>query len=182
MKIEIKGARLGFPRLFKPEAYGDNPTPQFSAVFLFEPGSPAAKKVEEAMTSAATEKWGVKAPQILAALKAQGRVCLRDGATKANVDGFEGMLFVKAAAPTRPLIIDRDKAPLAEESGKPYAGCYVSGIVDIYAQDSPKWGKRINATLKGVMFVRDGEAFAGGPAATESDFTEVDADEMGLLS
>jgi hypothetical protein len=41
--------------------------------------------------------------------------------------------------------------------------------IDVWAQDN-NYGKRVNASLRGVKFARDGEPFAGGGAATEDDF------------
>ncbi|MNP74169.1 hypothetical protein D3C76_1710040 [compost metagenome] len=55
-------------------------------------------------------------------------------------------------------------------------------IVDIWAQDN-SYGKRINAQLQGIQFVKDGEAFSGGgTSADASDFEEIadgaDADDL----
>ena len=44
-------------------------------------------------------------------------------------------------------------------------------MLDIYAQDNG-YGQRINATLKGVQFIADGEAFAGGAPAGDDDFEQ----------
>ena len=57
--------------------------------------------------------------------------------------------------------------------GRPYAGCIVNGQVDVWAQDNPEFGRRINAELTGVQFVRDGEAFSGGAPAKPDDFDDV---------
>jgi hypothetical protein len=48
-------------------------------------------------------------------------------------------------------------------------------VVEIWAQDN-NYGKRINASLKGVQFVRDGDAFAGGGAASPDEFEDLSAD------
>ena len=91
------------------------------------------------------------------------------------MDGFgEGVFFFNASNTKRPTLVDRDRAPLIEDDGKPYAGCYVNAIVKPWAQDN-QYGKRINFSLEGIQFVRDGEAFGGGGATTE-DF-DVIADE-----
>ncbi len=60
--------------------------------------------------------------------------------------------------------------------GKPYSGCYVNGIVDIWAQDNG-FGRRLNATLKGVQFVKDGDAFSGGTAVSADAFDDLGVDE-----
>ena len=177
MRIQLKNVRLSFPKLWKPEAYGDNPTPVFEAAFLFAPGSEAHKALEAAMVAAAQERWGAKAQQTLKGLVAGGKVCLRNGDEKADLDGYAGNLFLNARSPKRPLVVDKDRAPLVEADGKPYAGCFVNAIVDVYAQDHAQYGKRINAALGGVQFIRDGEAF-GAKGVAETDFDEVDEDML----
>ena len=42
-------------------------------------------------------------------------------------------------------------------------------FIECWAQDN-KHGKRINFSLLGVQFVRDGERLAGGSVATADDF------------
>ena len=91
-------------------------------------------------------------------------------------DGWAGMFYFNASDTEQPGVYGRDGRPLAEESGKPYSGCYVNAIVTLWVMDN-KWGKRINANLLGVQFVRDGEAFStrrGAPAVF--DPIEEDAD------
>ena len=44
--------------------------------------------------------------------------------------------------------------------------------LELWAQDN-NYGKRVNATLMGVQFFRDGDAFAGGGVASEEDFDDV---------
>lgn len=45
-------------------------------------------------------------------------------------------------------------------------------MIDVWAQDN-NFGKRINASLGGVQFLRDGDAFAGGGVASEEDFDDI---------
>jgi len=78
---------------------------------------------------------------------------------------------VSARSKTRPTVLNRDKTPVAEADGVLYGGCYVNALLDVWAQDNA-FGKRINATLKGVQFVRDGDAFGGGAPASADDFPD----------
>ena len=54
-------------------------------------------------------------------------------------------------------------------------------MIDIWAQDN-NFGKRVNASLGGVQFLRDGDAFAGGGVAAPDDFDDIsegaDADTL----
>ena len=81
------------------------------------------------------------------------------------------MVAVSAKSKTRPLVIDTDKTPLAEEDGKPYVGCYVNAIIEFFGYDNS--GKGVSATLKGVQFVRDGDAFSAVAPASEDDFDDL---------
>jgi hypothetical protein len=75
-------------------------------------------------------------------------------------------------------VIDRDKTPLTSADGRPYAGCFVNASVELWAQDN-NFGKRINASLRGVQFFKDGDAFSGGGAASDDEFDSVeDADSL----
>ena len=62
-----------------------------------------------------------------------------------------------------------------------YSGCHTHVSLDIWAQDN-KWGRRINCTLRGVMFAGDGANFGGGSApASASEFAEFAEDAEDLL-
>jgi len=69
-------------------------------------------------------------------------------------------------------VVDRDRTPLVAADGKPYAGCYVTAIVELWPQDN-QYGRRINATLSGVQFERDGDAFGGSAPASADDFDDL---------
>lgn len=176
--VRLNNVRLAFPNIFKAKAQNPNDKPAFSACAIMTPEHPDVKRARAAIKAVAQAKWGDNAATILKTLIAGQKVCLRDGDTKANYDGFPGNLYISARSPTRPLVIAPDLTPLTEDDGKPYSGCYVNMQVAIWAQDNSH-GKRINAQLRGVQFMRDGEAFGGGGVATVDDFDAVDdsADE-----
>lgn len=175
MKVKIKG-RLAFPALFEPKAVGGEGEPRFSAAFAIDPSSESAKALASAVTEVAKSKWGAKADGILAELKKKGRVCYKDSPLTNSegevYDGFEGMHSLNASSKSRPTVVDRDRTPLVAADGKPYAGCYVTAIVELWAQDN-QYGRRINATLSGVQFERDGDAFGGSAPASADDFDDL---------
>jgi hypothetical protein len=180
MKIKLKNVRLSFPHLFTAQQ-SDEGEPKFNAAFLLEPTHPQVKEVEAAMLQVAKDKWGAKWESVYKSMTASDKLALHDGDTKAQYAGYEGNLFINANNPSRPLVLDRDKTPLTAEDGKPYGGCYVNVTVEFWAQDN-KFGKRINAGLGGVQFVKDGDRFGGGTVGDESDFDELeegaDADDL----
>ena len=180
MKCILKTVRLSFPDLFKASSVNGS-EPRFAANFLIEPDSENAQVVKDTIAQVAKDKWGAKAEAELKKLSASDRTCLHDGDLK-DYDGYEGKLYISASNAVRPLVLDRDaKTHLDSSDGRPYAGCYVNALIDVWAQDN-NFGKRINASLRGVQFVKDGDAFSGGGAATEDEFadlavTEEDAEE-----
>lgn len=170
--IKLEDVRIAFPAVFVAEQVGNKGKPAFSATFLMTPEHPAIALIKEGIKKAAVQKWGDEAALVLQQLVAGDRVCLRNGNTKANYEGFAGNMFVSARGYTRPLVIAADKSALTEQDGKPYSGCYVNAQISIWAQAN-QYGKRINAQLGGVQFLRDGESFGGGHVTDVSEFDTV---------
>lgn len=176
MTTKLKNVRLAFPNLFKPTTGAEGTgEPAFNAAFLIPKDHPQIGEIKAAMIEVAKAKWGDKAKETYSLLEKQGRIALRDGDTKSNLSGYEGNYFINARNKTRPTVVDRDRTPLTAEDGKPYSGCYVIAIVEFWAQDN-KHGKRINASLGGVQFYADGDAFSGGTSASADDFDDIGAD------
>jgi hypothetical protein len=173
MRILIKNARLAFPNLWQPRAATDGGKAKYGASLIIAPDNPAVKELNAAFPKLAKEKWADKGEVILKGLRAQDRLCLHDGATKAQYQGFEGNLFVSANSDVRPSIFDRNRIPLQPDDGKPYSGCYVNASIELWPQDHKAHGKRINAQLRGVQFVADGDAFAAGSPASDDEFEDL---------
>lgn len=171
MIVKLNNVRLAFPNLFSPQSF-EGGNPKFTASFILPKNHPACKELEKAMAEVAEAKWGSKAKATLEQLKKSDRVCFRDGSDKSQYAGFEGNMYVAASNDARPLVMDRDKTELSQADGKPYAGCYVNTSVELWAQDN-KFGKRINASLRGVQFLKDGDAFAGGAPASPDEFDDL---------
>lgn len=174
MKIKLTNVRLAFPQLFEAKTVNGEGKPAFSAAFLIDPADPQVKAIHAAIEQVAKDKWGAKADAMLKQMRGTDKVALHDGDLKSAYDGFPGNLYISARSATRPLVINTDKTPLIEADGKPYAGCYVNASVELWAQDN-NYGKRINASLGGIQFAKDGDAFAGGGAASEDEFDDISA-------
>lgn len=176
-KFKLNDVRLAFPSLFKATSPkgSDGGAAAFSATFLLAKNHPRVKEIKAEMLRVATEKWGAKTPAIYKAMEAQLKLALHDGDEKAEYDGFSGNLFLNSRNKTRPSVFDGKKIPVDESSGIVYGGCDVNAIVEFWAQDND-FGKRINAQLLGVQFLRDNDSFGGGSkAADEEDFDEIEA-------
>ena len=173
MKVKLNNVRLSFANaLFEPQQVQGVGDPKFSGSFLFPPDHPAVKEIKKAMEEAAKDKWGAKAGDVYKALKAGDKLCLHDGDAKTEYEGYAGNMFVNASNKIRPLVINTDKSPLTAADGIPYSGCYVNAVIDVWAQDN-KFGKRINASLQGVQYLRDGDRLSGAGVASEDDFEAI---------
>ena len=175
MKVKLQNVRLAFPKLFKAEQVNGEGDPQFSATFILPKSHPSVKDIENAILQVAKEKWADKADAILKKVKAELKTCLKDGDLKADLEGFAGNYFLSASNKTRPYVINRDKTQLNPDDGVIYAGCYVYAVIDIWAMDN-RFGKRICASLSGVQFYKDGDAFTGGGIASDADFDDLSVD------
>jgi hypothetical protein len=176
MKMMLNNVRLAFPAIFNPQSFAGSDDSSYSAVMIIDPAKQKdlIKQIEKNIAAVAKEKWGAKAETTLKQITAKGNLCFRDGADKPDYDGFEDMMYISARSKTRPLVLNKDKTPLNEDDGKPYAGCYVNASIDIWAMDN-NYGKRICASLRGLQFDDDGEAFGGGGAASADEFEELEA-------
>lgn len=189
MIIQLQAARLSFPDLFEAKQFQGTGPFSYRAAFLQSEDTPVMVKqadgswkrttMQKVIDAVAEEKWKNKAAAVLKAIGSDPqKCCWYDGDLK-SYDGYEGNFVLSSTRPQdkgRPIVIDRDKSPLSEKDGKPYAGCYVNGTVEIWVQDN-KFGKAIRATLRGVQFVKDGDAFSAGTPVDEDEFDTIDAPE-----
>lgn len=183
MKLKIPNARLAFPALHEPSAFAGSDDKSFQAAFIIGPNHPSVQAIKDACWAVAQEKWGAKAKAVYDTLVKADKICIHDGDTKADYEGYAGNFFINARNKAKPTVRDVDgKTDLVAQDGKPYAGCYVVGHIEIYAQDN-SYGKRINASLRGVQFYKDGDAFSGSAPASDEEFDDLESDsgEDGLM-
>jgi Protein of unknown function (DUF2815) len=181
--IHLSNVRASYLYCFEP--FKGKPTPQqpnpkdvYKGDFLMAPSHPDLAKVAALVEKVGSEhqwKGGLNWTTVKESIKAQNMMCLKRGEVSQPGDpNYAGMFFVKANNANRFTVIDGDRTPLTAKDNRPYSGCYVNAIVDIWAQDN-QWGRRINATLTGIQFLRHGDAFASGAKAA-------DPDEFGVVS
>lgn len=171
--VQLKNVRLSFPALFEPKK-GPEETSKaaYAATFLLDKKSNAEsiKAVNAAIDNLVkTEFKGVRPP----------KVCLREGSEKAHLDGYGAdIMFISARNEKRQIVVDSDgETPLEAKDGKIYAGCYVNVVIRLWAQNN-KFGKRINASLGPVQFVRDGEEFGDSRINPADHFTAISDDSV----
>lgn len=178
-QLKIKNARLSYPQLFTAKAFEQGQDPKFGCSLILSKKDHAAtiEALKGKIEAAAKEQFGKNFS--MSGLKG---VCLRDGAEKADKDGYgDDVMFISAASSRRPQVVDRDPSiPLVEADGKPYPGCYVNAVISLWVQDN-KFGKRVNANILAVQFLRDGEPFGEAVKADEvfdNEAGEGDADPL----
>lgn len=182
MQVVLKNVTLRFADIWEAKEFkaGDG-RPRFSASFLVEKESANDTAIRAAIDSVMAELWKDKAAAKTKAFMSQnGQTCYRDG-DNVDYDGCAGKFLLAAhrqAKSGNPKIVDRSKADLTAASGKPYPGCTVNAVIDIWAQAGENPG--IRATLNAIQFVADGEPFMGSKASADAlpdlaeDLTEDD--------
>jgi hypothetical protein len=188
MKLHLNNVRVSFANgLYKASAMEAGQQEKFGADFILQPdsvvlrvnadGTKTKTTLKEAELAVATDAWKANGAKILATLEASKK-SIREGDKRVNksgdvYEGYEGNWYVTAKTPTRPLLVDQHRQPVAEEDGTIYSGCYVNAIIELYANTQPT-KKGVFAGLKGVQFVKDGDAFGGGAPAAASEFDVVE--------
>lgn len=167
--VKLENVRLSYPNLFTAKAAEGSDEVKFSASFLLdnEKHAKLIKQIETLIDRIALDHFKKKV---------SFKSCLRDGNEKADKEGYgDGVTFFNASRKTRPVVVDRNLNPITEEDGVIYGGCYVNATVRFWVQDN-KFGKRVNAELRGVQFVKDGESFGAGPVNAEEEFDAIEGD------
>lgn len=168
--VLLSYAYLAQPYVGRPEP-GKTPKATYTTHSLFKPGTPNHNTMREAIRKVAAAGWGAQADAVLQQLSGQDRLCMHDGnVTKGGVEPYKDMLFVSASNERRPrILVTRNGVNVEigpEDPLFPYSGCYANVMLDLWPQGPDgkpsQFGKRINATLVGVQFVRHGTPLSGG--------------------
>lgn len=175
MIVKLKRVLIAFPDLFEAKAYAGGGEAKFKGAFLVGKDDPQLKELQQAIDNVGAEKWGEKWPAYRKTMIAERKLCLGDGESKAQYDGYEGRMFLNASSKSRPSVVAADKTPLVREDGLLLnGGAVVNAGISLWAQDN-QFGKRINAELKGVQYVKEGENWGGG-SSLDDDFFDDEAE------
>lgn len=178
--------RLSFLRLEKPEAFQEGQKEKYQATALLDPSdaehAELIKRIKKEGRTLMEEAYG-EIPEEISA-EPHNRLCygMADKhPKKKKYEGYEGMFYVALSNETRPAVgtrrgeslFDADGRPLTNNSQWPYSGAYGVVTCTLWALLGPmknKWGPRIGGNLRGVQFVKDGDAFGSGPVTAEEEF------------
>ena len=169
-KIQLSDVRCAFVNIFETAKFEGEDTNKYAITFLLPNDDPEDLKIIEKHAEALLKDAGIKVKI------GPDKRYYRDGADQ-PYDGFEGHWSLKGSSETRPTIVDRQRNRVEKKDGIIYGGCYVNGILDPWIQDN-RYGKRVNATLTGVQFVRNGDPFVGGRPAAVEEFDELEPSDM----
>lgn len=174
--ISLPNVRLSFPHLFVAHAMkdgnGNEQEPKFSATFIMDVNEHGQllDRIDAIIDRIALDEFKKKIGF---------KRCLRDGNEKSELDGYgDGKWFITASYKARPPVVDRMRNPITEADGIIYAGCYVNATIRLWVQNNG-WGKRVNAQLRAVQFVKDGDSFGAGKVDPNEEFTELGEDAGG---
>lgn len=171
--IKLTNVRLSFPELFAPKAFQPGQKPKYQATFLLDPsskeGAAQIKKIKQAISDLLNQHYGEgNVPKGI-------KVCLKDNEKEEKeYTGYDNMWFVATSNSNRPTVVNRDLTTLVEEDEVLYPGCIVNASFTMWVQDN-QYGKRVNANLRAVQFVKDDERLGGAaPVRAEDEFEVIE--------
>jgi len=191
MDIRLTDARIAFAHsLWVPGSAMEGGIPKYNCDYLVVPGCvverrdvsgrwvPTTLDDAQLMVAAEAFKGDTKRAKAWFDTLDNRQKSVRDG--NKNLDkagdvrpGFEGIWYVHATSVKHMPVRDARGAVVATQAESPvYSGCYVQAVISLYANTQPA-KKGVFASLCGTMFRKDGDAFGGGRAATDSDFDAV---------
>lgn len=173
MRILVRDVRLAYGHGLwtksKPPKADAGAKEKYRVALILPESHPQFKEIKGVIDQVMQDKFGAKWQAILKAAELNSKSCLRNGDTK-DGEGFEGNWFISANSETRPSTFNADRSVVTQDDGIIYSGCYVNASLDIYAFDRVSKGN--SAGLRGVQFLRKGDAFGGGSAAEDDEFPD----------
>jgi hypothetical protein len=180
-KVTTPKFRASFVWAFKPQPpmEGSQGEPKYGVTMLFDAKArktPQYKALHDLAVAAAKEKFGDKLKADPKGANGLGwfhglRYPIRDGAEKAELDGYEGMTFAPATSKMQPGIVDSNLNRIISED-EYYSGCFSRATVTAYGYDKAG-NKGVAFGLQNLQKLGDGDRFSGRVAA-EDDFDSVD--------
>ncbi len=180
-KYEIKAyGQFSFCHPFKPRAFAgskgdDGSPPKYqSALLIPKKDKKTYNEILDVIEDAIVDKLGKdgKVPR--------SKWFIKDGDVLAEESGREecaGHWVISASNGRAPLVVDKDgDTELVEKDGKPYSGSFGYMVFRAWVQDN-QFGKRVNASLEGLQFMKDGPAFGAAPLSKSRFKDERDEDE-----
>ena len=165
--IKLLDVRLSYPHLFELWGKNEKDKKKYSGRFIMPNSTHEAENEALREYLAKLKKdWfpngGVKSDGLFH----------RDGDNDDKPE-LEDAWYVAASETMRPQVIGRRREVITEADDIVYAGCYVNALIKPWKQNN-EHGKKINANLIAVQFVRDGERFGAERPDVSEEFEDVD--------
>tara|TARA_R110002153_G_scaffold41114_2_gene117408 strand:- start:443 stop:997 length:555 start_codon:yes stop_codon:yes gene_type:complete len=171
MKIKLTNVRLSFADLFLAISKFDG-DPKYSASFIIDPSTDDGKANLAAFKKAVR---AIEADKFNGDEMPTSHLPIQDGNDK-GYDGWTDNIIISAANKKRPVIVGRQRQPVAEgDLDTPQSGDYVNCVIDLWGMNN-NYGKRIIASLEGVQYAAKGESFSASSVNVESDFDVISGD------
>jgi len=166
--------RAAFVNVFQvAKALEEGKEGRYEVTMLFDPKSVDLTAMKELVYNCAKAKFGSKIPPSKTFDLPPGfRSPFRDGDTKPDYTGYEGMVFAPARSKHKPQVIDADRIEIGQmDQPGFYSGCYARASIGVWAYDT-KGNKGVSFNLNSVQKLADGEAFGGGRVDAEDEFDD----------
>ncbi len=177
MSTVLLNVVLSYPHLFKPQPpmkmAAPDSVPKYGARLRLQ-NLEQIDQVNAAIQEALVERFPTKVPPAFSG----ERLCLRQ-------DPADKTWFVATSNAEQPGLRFRgNKEPVTLESPKEirdkfYPGAIVNAAVRIWVQDND-YGKRVNASLEGIQWVKDGDRIGHAPVDLDEAFPELPPEDTDL--
>lgn len=167
--------RIAFVHVDQPKKFNDaaDATAKYQLTSLINPENAEHAKtlsnLKAEIVKLAKRAYGEPLP---AEIRDGSKVCLQnntmtDGSQRKEYDGYKGMYYLPSGNDAKPIVVNRNaQEVLPGDPQYPQGGNLAIVKIRLWAQNN-KYGKRINANLLLVQFVKDdGVRFGGGGAVT----------------
>lgn len=175
----LRGVRVNFPRLFKPEVNNLSGEEEYSVRVILDPNDDKCKEyikeIDDARRELAEANWGERWQTLYRENKdSKNTMFLRQ-------DYERGYFFINLKRKKRdgaPKVVWRHgHDDLHEEDGKPLAGDYCNVMFEMWTYKTPQNATGWSGTLMGVQFVKRGEPLGGARTAKPEDFDTLPDEE-----
>lgn len=177
----VRGCYLHLFKPFKRAVPGGGPppagegesSPKYSALFLLD----KIKQADQVKKTYDLIAELLRKPDGTAGRLAADKLCIRDGDEREEPE-FHGHYMVSASNIVKPDLVLGYKdangklAKIPDNDPRIFSGCYFNAAVRLWYQQNT-FGKRINAELGAVQYVRPGVALGNVQIAAESVFGEI---------
>lgn len=180
--IKIENVRMSYLHVDKPYAGDDGGEPKYSVVGIMPKAThkEAQAFLIEQINAVCKEKkwWKVEDGKGRRTIPSD-KLCIKNG-DDSGKDEYANAWTLSAREKTRPILRDKTNRSVDESRINDvfYSGCWGNIVIKLWAQDN-KYGKRVNANLSMVQFVKDDTAFGEGRLSDDDADDILDAADDG---